>query len=188
MADLQDDVLLFIDLETTGSNVEHDNIIEIGAILTTTDLDLIDDFTTVVDPSDEALGRMMRNDIVREMHTANGLLDAVLKGADTKPHEATADMLAFLRRNNAPEGRTVLAGSGVGHFDRRFLDAYMPPVSRYLRYWCIDMGVIRRAHEMWTGSTLTPVNDTKTHRALDDARIHLEEAREFRALWTQYLP
>jgi oligoribonuclease len=187
MGDLQSDVLLFIDLETTGSNVEHDNIIEIGAILTTTNLDLIDDFTTVVDPSDEALGRMMRNDIVREMHTVNGLLDVVLKGVGTKPHQAAADMLNFLRRNDAPEGRTVLAGSGVGHFDRRFIDAYMPPVAHYLRYWCIDVGVIRRAHEMWTGSTLTSVNDTKTHRALDDARLHLEEARAFRDLWQQPL-
>lgn len=177
------DMLLWLDLETTGSNVDHDSIIEVGAILTTTDLTEVAEFSIVIDPSDEALGRMLRTPPVREMHKANGLLAEVLEGTGRKPHDAAKALLAWLDENGAPQGRTVLAGSGVAHFDRRFIDRYMPQVSRWLRYWVIDVGVIRRAHGMWVGTEVSTAYDAKTHRALDDARLHLAEARAFRDLW-----
>ena len=176
--------LLWLDLETTGSDESKDCIIEVGAILTTEDLHIIAELQWVLSPTDEALGRLLRNDVVREMHTANGLLDHVLAGAGMKPHQAAKDMLTWLEINGAKQGHVALAGSGVAHFDRRFLDRYMPQVSRFLRYWVIDIGVIRRAHGMWVGTEVSAANDAKTHRALDDARCHLAEALAFRDLWT----
>ena len=183
------DMLLWLDLETTGSDVDHDCIIEIGCVLTTTDLVEVASFDHVVQPTPLGLGRLMQNDVVRDMHTDNGLL-AVLLGEDigidepfAKIHHATESLLAWLTENGALQGRTVLAGSGVGHFDRKFIDRYMPQLSRHLRYWCIDIGVIRRAHDMWVGTPVSAANDSKTHRALDDVRCHLAEARAFRYHW-----
>jgi oligoribonuclease len=177
------DCLLWLDLETTGSDVAHDSIIEVGCILTTTDLVVFGEFQAVVVPEAEGYGRLMLNDFVRGMHTNNGLLEDLTAGLGKKPHEVTKDLLAWLRSLGASEGRTVLAGSGVGHFDRKFIDRYMPQLSRFLRYWCIDVGVVRRAHEMWVGTVVSTANDGKTHRALDDVRCHLAEAQAFRDLW-----
>lgn len=178
------DKLLWLDLETTGSDVEHDSIIEIGCILTTTGLDALGEFSFTLTPDPEGLGRMMMNPVVRGMHEGNGLLAEILTAEhDRKPHHAAKALLAWLADLGAQEGRTVLAGSGVGHFDRKFIDRYMPQVSRFLRYWCIDIGVVRRAHEMWAGTAVSTANDGKTHRALDDARCHLAEAQAFRSLW-----
>lgn len=179
------DLLLWIDLETTGSDEARDCIIEVGAILTTTELDVLGECSIVVAPTAEGLGRLMQNAFVRDMHQRNGLLPLLLD-AETpayKPHEAAKTLLAWAERLGAKQGRTVLAGSGVGHFDRRFIARWMPQVDKFLRYWCIDIGVVRRAHDLWVGTPVSAANDAKTHRGLDDIRCHVEEARAFRDLW-----
>ena len=177
------DHLLWCDLETTGSDEAHDCIIEIGCILTTHDLIDVCEFSAVVKPEPLGLGRMLQNDVVRTMHEQNGLLDDVLKASDEdRPHKVTRRLLDHLDAAGAPP-KMVLAGSGVGHFDRRFINRYMPQLAERLRYWVIDVGVIRRAHEMWVGPDPFEWNGKKTHRAIDDVRCHLEEARAFRGLW-----
>jgi oligoribonuclease len=181
---VDEDTLLWLDLETTGSDVEHDCIIEMGCILTTTDLIPLGEFSKVLTPEPVGYGRMMLNPTVRAMHEANGLLAEIMAAEHVvKPHHGSEALLGWMTSLGAREGRTVLAGSGVGHFDRKFIDRYMPQVSRFLRYGCIDVGVIRRAHEMWAGTVVSTANDGKTHRALDDIRCHLAEAQAYRSLW-----
>jgi oligoribonuclease len=178
--------LLWTDLECTGSDEEDDEIIEIGCVLTDFTLDELDSWTSVVKPSAAALGRMMQNDVVREMHEKNGLLDDVLRQKNPRIHEVTRQLLTWLDNWGIANGDLVIAGSGVGHFDMRFLRKYMPQlVPGKCKYWCIDIGVVRRAWDMWVGTDVSAANDRKTHRALDDAYCHLDEARAFRDLWNQ---
>lgn len=185
------DHLLWIDLETTGSDPEKDCIIEVGLILTTSLLEEQWATSYVIKPQELGLGRMMLNPIVRGMHEANGLLAEVLdpEGPSWRVHDAASHILRNLIERGAKEGKVVLAGSGVGHFDRAFIRRYMPQLDRYMRYWCIDVGVIRRAYEMWSGDTgpLVRFNEGKTHRALDDIRCHLNEARAFSEFFSRSL-
>ncbi len=176
------DLLLWLDLETTGSDEAKDGIIEVGCILSTTDLTPIAEYSRVVQPEPEAYGRMMLNPVVREMHEANGLL-AEIQTADQRIHLITNSLIAWATYNGAMQGRLVLAGSGVAHFDRRFIKKYMPQLDNFMRYWSIDIGVVRRSHDLWVGTKVSTANDGKTHRALDDARCHLAEAQAFRNLW-----
>ena len=53
----------------------------------------------------------------------------------------------------------------------------------HLHYAPIDVGVLRRTWQMWTGGDLVTANQDKTHRALDDARCHLAEATAFRQVF-----
>lgn len=178
------DLLLWVDLESSGSDETKDCIIEVGAILTSTGLGVLGEFQSNVEPTAEGLGRLMQNPVVRAMHESNGLLAELLGPMPTpKAHEVAKRMLEWLAHHDAKQGHVVLAGSGVGHFDRRFIARYLPQIDRFCRYWCIDVGVIRRAHEMWVGTEVSRANEGKTHRALDDIRCHLEEARAFKALW-----
>ena len=187
MTDTRDNIL-WVDLETTGSNVDKDEIIEFGAILTNADLDEVARFTSVVKPGPLALGRMMQNDFVCQMHMENGLLNDVLAaGDDKRPDKVTNTVLNWLSASPGPGPigsvpMMILGGSGVGHFDKRFIDKYMPMLAKKLRYYVLDVGVIRRAHRMWVGD---PVDFTtaKTHRALDDIECHLQEARHYRDIW-----
>jgi oligoribonuclease len=179
------DHLLWLDLETTGSDESHDSIIEVGCALSTHDLTVLGEFTAIVKPDAEGLGRMLQNPIVRAMHEKNGLLADVLEATDDdRPHRVVLRLLEWLDGLGVEKGKVVLAGSGVGHFDRRFIARYMPQLHAVLRYWVIDIGVIRRAHEMWVGPDPFNLNDGKTHRALDDVRCHVQEAQAFAALWT----
>lgn len=188
MIDEAKDLLLWLDLETTGGDETKDSIIEIGCILTTQKLEPIAPFESLVTPEAEGLGRLMMDPVVRPMHENNGLLAEILKlgsGGDLRPHNVAQECLNWMTQNGATPGHVVLAGSGVGHFDRRFIRRWMPRLDRYLRHWVVDVGVIRRAHRMWVDPAyVSKQNEAKTHRALDDAQCHLEEAREFAALWS----
>ncbi len=187
---MPEDLLLWVDLETTGSEVEKgDEIIEFAAILTTLDLDELSSHETVIMPRALGLGRMMLHPVVRRMHETNGLLEELLE--NDYPFVGQAERfilqwldLEFSKMTEKP--KLVLAGSGVAHFDRKFIDKYMPQLARRLRYYTLDIGVVRRAHRWWLGEDLSTANDGKTHRAMDDIRCHLAEAREFKSCWLSW--
>jgi oligoribonuclease (3'-5' exoribonuclease) len=60
---------------------------------------------------------------------------------------------------------------------------YMADLSSWLRHWHIDIGTVRRCYEMFVGEDPFHMNNGKTHRALDDVRCHLEEAKAFADMW-----
>ena len=75
----------------------------------------------------------------------------------------------------------MLAGSGVGHFDRRFLAAHTPTIERAFWYPVLDVGVMRRMLQYAGREDLVPPlpESGKAHRALADARFALECCREY---------
>lgn len=175
------DFILFLDLETTGSSLdEGDEIIEVGLVLLNSKtLDEVDTFQSIVFASEFAFNRMLSAPKVKEMHEANGLLDAagmamdILHGPDTIDLEISGWIEKHVKGNDhIPYG-----GSGVAHFDRKFIDKFLPRLSKRITYWALDVGSVRRIHDLATGESEWPSLDGKTHRALDDARHHAEELR-----------
>jgi oligoribonuclease len=176
-----DNQLLWLDLETTGVNeLAGDEIIEVGCILTTESLVTLGEFNAVVRPSTKAKARLVANQIVFDMHTINGLLDELNYGNAIEDVEQR--LIHWLSDLKVPHPLT-LAGSGVSHFDSRFISAQIPYLHRRLNRFVIDIGIVRRAHRMWTGNTVSDINNSKTHRTLDDVRCHLTEARAYAELW-----
>jgi oligoribonuclease len=192
----REDLIVFLDLETTGTDEEKDDIIEIGMVMldaTKPDYPEIGGFSRVIMPDDQAYLRMLDKRVVREMHEANGLLaeivkvreayqggtnwadfeDGVMMYTMSQVHSNALTWLETFKKGN--DSHIPLGGSGVLHFDRRFLDAQMTRLSRQLTYWAYDVGVLRRA---WQKAGM-PVfsQEAKTHRALDDARVHADEWR-----------
>jgi oligoribonuclease len=172
--------ILWVDLETTGSDETEDEIIEVGAILTDFEYTIISNFQTLRYPSDHAYKRLMANDVVRQMHTDNGLL---AKLEELKPALKSNDIDGFTLawvRENVPKGKVILAGSGVSHFDRKFIDAQMWRTAELLTYPMLDVGVIRRFFR-YSGIEFQPDHvPEKEHRAFDDIYAHLNEARQIR--------
>ncbi|WP_159600713.1 exonuclease domain-containing protein [Agromyces humi] len=178
---------VWVDLECTGLDHELDAILEIGAIGTDENLDELFEFTSTIRAPRAAINRMRANPYVRPMHLANGLFDEVTDPASSAQLPDVLDVEAALieevmAHQLRKDHTVILSGSGVSHYDIRFLKQHMPALSTLFsdREFC-DTGQERRAYLRDTGTDLAFVNDLKPHRALDDVRLHLEEGRIQRA-------
>ena len=167
-----------MDLEMTGLEPETDVIVEIATLITDDDLNIIAEGPDlVIHQTDEVLARM--NQIVVDMHTKSGLLEAI-KTSTVTLEEAGAATLEFIRQH-IPEARTIpLCGNSIGT-DRRFLAKYLPEIENYLHYRSVDVSTIKELARRWypkLGSDRP--NKGGTHRALDDIRASVNELAFYR--------
>jgi len=167
-----------MDLEMTGLEPETDVIVEIATLITDDDLNIIAEGPDlVIHQSDEVLASM--NQIVVDMHTKSGLLEAI-KSSTITLEEAGAATLEFIRQH-IPEARTIpLCGNSIGT-DRRFLAKYLPEIENYLHYRSVDVSTIKELARRWypkLGSDRP--NKGGTHRALDDIRASVNELAFYR--------
>jgi oligoribonuclease (3'-5' exoribonuclease) len=66
----------------------------------------------------------------------------------------------------------ILAGSGVSHFDNRFIKVQLPVSSKCLTFWSWDIGAVRRFLEC---AGVKGVKNVKKHRAMDDIEQHIQD-------------
>ena len=164
--------LLWLDLETTGLDPKEHAVLEVGAIVTD-GLTELGRYHAVVSQPPEALARM--NDFVRDMHTKNGLLDAMKSTATPWPTVA-AQLRQFVVKHFAPspveqetsnskpaEWRGRLAGYSA-HFDKKWLEALAPEMHELLSHRVFDMSTIRDLYKA-LGVTV-PI--TEAHRSIAD--------------------
>jgi oligoribonuclease len=167
-----------MDLEMTGLDPSRDVIVEIATIVTDDELEVVAEGPDlVVHQPPEALTGMM--EVVQEMHTKSGLLDAIATSTVSLEEAGTAT-LGFIRAH-VPEPRTVpLCGNSIGT-DRRFLAAHLPEIEAYLHYRSVDVSTIKELARRWYPGVLDSAPRKETsHRALDDIRESIAELRFYR--------
>ena len=111
------DRLVWIDCEMTGLDLGADALIEVAALVTDFELNVLGEgIDVIIKPSQESLDQMV--EFVRSMHEKSGLLDELDSG--TTLADAEAQVLAYIQEH-CPEGsRPPLAGNTVAT-DRSFL-------------------------------------------------------------------
>jgi oligoribonuclease (3'-5' exoribonuclease) len=72
------------------------------------------------------------------MHERNGLWDAISRPEALPLLDVEAEAISVLQ-SLANKHDFVLCGSGVSHFDRRFLKSDMPRFERWFRYYSIEV-------------------------------------------------
>lgn len=174
--------LLWLDLETDGSNECENNILEIGCILTdVTGDEVLFEFESVVAPLNNVLRHEIEPVIV-EMHEKNGLWADLASPNVPTSWTVERSVIDLLELHGVRKHRVAMAGSGVSHFDARFITEQMPILSRWFKYWQLDMGHVRRFLDFsGYGYVLRKDDqqDEKPHRGLADARLHLAEYRHY---------
>ncbi|WP_432696525.1 oligoribonuclease [Marinobacterium sp. YM272] len=172
----QDQNLIWVDLEMTGLIPEKDRIIEMAAIVTDANLNLIAEGPVIcVHQSDELLDQM--DEWCTRQHGQSGLTDRV-KASTISEAEAEQTMLEFLQKH-VEKGASPMCGNSIGQ-DRRFLYAYMPELEAYFHYRNLDVSTIKELARRWRPELLKGVKKKGSHLALDDIRDSIEELRYYR--------
>jgi oligoribonuclease len=116
--------------------------------------------------------------VVREMHTASGLL-AELDGGTTL-EDAQRQVLAYIREHVLEAGKAPLCGNSVGT-DRGFLSRDMPTLEDYLHYRIVDVSSIKELARRWyPRAYFSSPSKSGNHRALADIRESIAELRYYR--------
>ena len=174
-----DDRLVWVDLEMTGLDVEHDVIVEIACIVTDASLEALDDGIQLVVHADaDTLARM--GDFVREMHTKSGLLPEI-SASSVDVAAAQAATLEYVKQHVPAASTAPLCGNSIGT-DRRFLARYMTDFDEYLHYRSIDVSSLKELCRRWYPAIYRKrPGKAEHHRALADIRESIEELRFYRA-------
>lgn len=171
------DRLVWIDCEMTGLDLEKDALIEVAALVTDFELNVLGEgVDIIIKPPAEALEQMI--DFVRTMHETSGLL-AELDGGVTMA-EAEAQVLAYIREHCPDGSRPPLAGNTIGT-DRAFLARDMPGLEGFLHYRNIDVSSIKELSKRWFPRAYFQAPEKRgNHRALADIQESIEELRYYR--------
>ena len=171
------DRLVWIDCEMTGLDLGADALIEVAALVTDFDLNVLGDgVDIVIAPPRKALEQMVP--FVTEMHTKSGLLEEL--GGGTTLADAEAQVLAYVKEH-CPEGsRPPLAGNTVAT-DRSFLARDMQALESFLHYRIVDVSSIKELSRRWFPKAyFNAPAKSDGHRALADIRESIEELRYYR--------
>jgi oligoribonuclease len=171
------DQLVWIDCEMTGLDLEHDALVEVAALVTDGDLNVLGDgVQVVIKPPADALAQM--GEFVTDMHQKSGLLPLLDSGLTLA--EAEDQVLAYVREH-VPEGRKApLAGNTIGT-DRAFLARDMPTLESHVHYRNVDVSSVKELARRWFPRAYyaSPAK-SGNHRALADIRESIEELRYYR--------
>jgi oligoribonuclease len=169
--------LVWIDCEMTGLDYVADALIEVAALVTDFDLNVLGEgIDLVVKPPAEALENM--SDFVRSMHEKSGLLDQLESGITLA--EAEQQVLAYVKDQCGEQSRPPLAGNSVAT-DRTFLARDMPTLEAFLHYRNVDVSSIKELSRRWYPRAYFQSPAKRgNHRALADIQESIEELRYYR--------
>jgi oligoribonuclease len=171
------DRLVWIDCEMTGLDIQRDALIEIACLVTDAELNMLDDgVDVIIKPPAEAVDQMA--DIVREMHTTSGLLEALAAGVTVA--EAQEIVLGYVKAHVAESRKVPLCGNSIAT-DRWFIARDMPELDTYLHYRMVDVSSVKELARRWYPRAYF-ASPTKHggHRALADIKESVQELRYYR--------
>jgi oligoribonuclease len=177
MVKVMNDRLVWIDCEMTGLDLRRDALIEIAALVTDSELNILDaGIDLVIKPPQEAVEQMTK--VVRDMHTTSGLLEALPGGITLA--EAETRVLEYVRTHVPGVKKAPLCGNSIAT-DRSFLARDMPALDDHLHYRMIDVSSIKELARRWYPRAYfaSPVKKGG-HRALADITESITELRYYR--------
>ena len=171
------DRIVWIDCEMTGLDLGADALVEVAALVTDSELNVLGEgVDVVIRPPQEALDQM--RDVVRQMHTTSGLLSQLADGMTMA--EAEEAVLAHVREHVPEPRRAPLAGNSIGT-DRGFIARDMPALEEHLHYRVIDVSSVKELSRRWfPRAYYSAPAKAGGHRALADIRESILELRYYR--------
>jgi oligoribonuclease len=161
----------------TGLDLANDALVEIACVVTDGDLTELDEgIDLIIKPPAEALDHMP--DLVRNMHTASGLLTELAGGMTLD--EAQDQVLGYVRGHVKEARKAPLCGNSIAT-DRAFLARDLPQLDEFLHYRMIDVSSVKELARRWyPRAYFASPAKVGGHRALADIRESITELRYYR--------
>ena len=174
----RDGRLVWIDCEMTGLDLRRDALIEVAAIVTDADLVPLDDgVSVIIHTHDDVLDSMVP--IVREMHEASGLTEAVRHSTVTLG-AAEKIVLDYVKTHVAEPNTAPLCGNSIAT-DRGFIARDMPALDEHLHYRMIDVSSLKELAKRWYPRVYQCQPEKGlAHRALADILESIRELAYYR--------
>ncbi|MEU5525630.1 oligoribonuclease [Micromonospora chersina] len=172
------DLLVWIDCEMTGLDLGRDKLIEVAALVTDPDLNVLGEGVDVVIHADEAALEAMP-EIVQTMHAKSGLTEEVRRSTVTLAE--AEDMVLDYVASHVKYPRTApLCGNSIAT-DRGFIARDMPRLDAHLHYRMIDVSSIKELCRRWYPRVyFGQPQKGLAHRALADIRESIRELEYYR--------
>lgn len=173
---LNENNLIWIDLEMTGLDPDTDVIIEIATLVTDSNLNILAEGPVyAIHQPAEVMAAM--DEWNTNQHGKSGLTQRVLE-SKINLAQAEADTIAFLEQW-VPKGKSPICGNSICQ-DRRFLVRGMPKLEAYFHYRNLDVSTVKELARRWRPDVLTGVKKSSAHLALDDIKDSIAELRHYR--------
>lgn len=168
--------LIWIDLEMTGLDTTRDAIIEIATIVTDKQLEILAEGPVLaIHQPDEVLEAM--DGWNTRQHNASGLVERVrTSGIDAR--EAERQTLDFVSRY-VEKSYSPMCGNSICQ-DRRFMARLMPELEAFFSYRNLDVSTLKELAKRWAPAVASGFNKQGAHLALDDIRESIAELRYYR--------
>jgi oligoribonuclease len=169
--------LVWIDMEMSGLNPDSDRVLELAAVVTDAQLEVIAEGPVLVVRQPEAVLAGM-DSWNTATHGRSGLTDKVrISTADEAAVEAS--MLAFLARH-VPAGKSPMCGNSICQ-DRRFMARWLPALEAFFHYRNVDVSTLKELGRRWAPQTVRAFEKKSKHEALSDIYESIAELRHYRA-------
>lgn len=171
-----DDNLIWIDMEMTGMQPEVNRVLEVAAIITDKNLNILHEGPVVAIHQPKAVldGMDAWN---TETHTKSGLVARCLES--TVDEEKCAQIFTEVFRRYVPEGKSPMCGNTIGQ-DRRFMARWIPGMERYFHYRSIDVSTIKELCRRWAPEKVWVGTCVNKHQALADIAESIHELSWYR--------
>ena len=168
--------LIWIDLEMTGLDTVNDDIIEIATIMTDKDLNILAEGPVLaIHQPDTVLDKM--DEWNQRQHGMSGLIERVKKST-VSMQEAERQTLDFIAQY-VEKGKSPICGNSICQ-DRRFLARQMPELEDYFHYRNLDVSTLKELAARWQPDVLAGLVKEGKHLALDDIRDSIKELKYYR--------
>ena len=170
------DNLIWLDMEMSGLLPDSDRILEVAAVVTDANLNVLAESPVlVIHQTDAVLAGMDAWN--KGTHGRSGLIEKV-KASTLNEQAATEQMIAFLKKH-IPAGKSPMCGNSICQ-DRRFMARYMPELEAYFHYRNLDVSVFKELARRWKPAVYSGFKKASKHEALADIYESIDELKYYR--------
>ncbi len=166
--------LLWVDLEMTGLDPKKDRILEVAAVVTDWDFNVISEYESGVGHDQAEVKKLLDASEFYDRYPANKKDLIKLSSESIDANDVEDVMIEFVLKHFGDE-KVVLAGNSI-HVDRQFIRAWWPKLDSHLHYRMLDVSAFKI---VMAGKYKLHYHKKDAHRALGDIHESIAELKYY---------